>query len=112
MRVFIHSFEYMYEGLYGIENYCVCDVNSLEEANEIGHEMAWQVFEDFIDYDDYLDENGDIDYKRVNEELGWVIYKIKNDITLSETELDEIACRVGVNSFINNYCEEIEEIDL
>lgn len=46
MRVFIHSFEYMYEGLHGIENYCVCDVNSLEEANEIGHEMAWQVFAD------------------------------------------------------------------
>lgn len=55
MRVFIYSFEYSYEGLHGRENYyCVCNVNKLKEANIIGHEMAWEIFEDFNDYDDYL----------------------------------------------------------
>lgn len=110
MRVFIYSFENSYEGLHGIENYCVCDVNTLEEAQEIGHEMAWQVFEDFISYDDYLDENGDIDCEKVNEELSWIIYKIKDDIRLSENELNEIVRATGADSFINDYCS--VEIDL
>lgn len=40
MKVFIYAYEQNYGGLHGICNMCVCDVDSLNEIDEIGSCMA------------------------------------------------------------------------
>ena len=106
MKVYIYASMSSYEGLHGIESSCVCDVRSIDEADEIGHEMSMEVFEDFINAEEYIDENGEVDYDLVNEELCWEIWKIKDDFTNVE-DLDEISYNLGRDSFIEKYCEEI-----
>lgn len=106
MKVYIYAYESSYGGLHGIESSCVCDVRSIDEADEIGHEMSMEVFEDFIDEEEYIDENGEIDYDLINEELCWEIWKIKDDFINIEN-LDEISYNLGRDSFIEKYCEEI-----
>ena len=106
MKVYIYAYESSYEGLHGIENSCVCDVDSIDEANEIGREMSIEVCEDFIDEEEYINENGEIDYDLMNTTLCWEIWKIKDDFINIE-DLDEISYNVGRDSFIEKYCEEI-----
>lgn len=106
MKVYIYACESSYQGLHGIESSCVCDVRSIDEANEIGHEMSMEVFEDFIDEEEFVDENGEIDYDLVNEELCWEIWKIKDEFINIEN-LDEISYNLGRNSFVEKYCEEM-----
>ena len=106
MKVYIYACEYSYGGLHGNESSCVCDVNSIDEANEIGREMSEEVFYDFMNEEEYLDENGEIDYDLINEELCWEIWKIKDEFINIE-DLDEISCNAGRDSFIEDYCEEI-----
>lgn len=40
MKVFIYAYEQNYGGLHGIHDMCVCDIDSLDEINEIGLCMA------------------------------------------------------------------------
>lgn len=44
MRVYIYATEGTYQGLHGIYN---CQVNDIEEANDYGYEMAYNVAESF-----------------------------------------------------------------
>ena len=106
MKVYIYAYESSYGGLHGIEKSCVCDVRSINEANEIGHEMSMEVFEDFIDEEEYIDENGEIDYDLVNDRLCWEIWRIKDDFINTE-DLDEISYNLNIYIFIKKYCEEI-----
>ncbi len=106
MKVYIYAYESSYGGFHGIESSCVCDVRSINEADEIGHEMSMEVFEDFMDEEEYINENGEIDYDLINEELCWEIWKIKDDFINIEN-LDEISYNLGRDSFIEKYCEEI-----
>lgn len=106
MKVYIYACESSYQGLHRIESSCVCDVRSINEANEIGREMSMEVFEDFIDEEEFIDENGEIDYDLVNEELCWEIWKIKDEFINTE-DLDEISYNLGRNSFVEKYCEEM-----
>ena len=106
MKVYIYACESSYQGLHGIEKSCVCDVRSIDEANEIGREMSEEVFYDFIDEEEYINENGEIDYDLVNETLCWEIWKIKDDF-INIKDLDEISYNAGRDSFIEEYCEEI-----
>ena len=106
MKVYIYAYESLYRGLYGIESSYICDVSSIDEANEIGHEMSMEVFENFINGEEYIDENGEIDYDFVNEELCWEIWKIKDDFINIE-DLNYISYNLGRDSFIEKYCEEI-----
>lgn len=109
MKVYIYASMSSYEGLHGIESSCVCDVRSIDEANEIGHEMSLEVFESFTDeeeYEAYINEYGEIDYDLVNEELYWEVWKIE-DAFVNIENLDEISYELGRNEFIEKYCEEI-----
>ena len=47
MRVYIYATEGIYQGLHGIYNCQVVDVNDIEEANDYGYEMAYNVAESF-----------------------------------------------------------------
>ena len=93
MKVFIYAYEQNYGGLHGINDMCVCDVDSLNEIDEIGLCMAQEV----VDSYSYLFED-DIS-------LCWEAYKIKDDVTLSINELDKICNEFGYKLFIEEYCD-------
>ena len=101
MKVFIYAYEQNYGGLHGINNMCVCDIDSLNEIDEIGLCMAQEV----VDSYSYLfeDECDDEDYDSIS--LCWESYKIKDNVALSINELDKICNELGYKLFIEEYCD-------
>lgn len=47
MKVYIYATEGTYQGLHGVYNCQVVDVSDIEEANEYGYEMAFNVAESY-----------------------------------------------------------------
>lgn len=104
MKVFIYATEGIYQGLHGISNQCVVEIKDIKEANEIGQEMAESLVEEYGLEDEYEDD----DAYMFDSEFNWNIYKIRDNVTESVEELDNIACREGHEIFIEEYCEEEE----
>ena len=113
MKVFIYATEGMYQGLHGIEDMCVTEINSIDEGNDIGKEMAYDLITSFgledeyaMSQSDYDEESGEFpEWNGEAEELYWNIYEIKDEYKDMETsELDSIACNLGHESFIKEYC--------
>lgn len=111
MRVFIYAYEGQYCGLHGIEDLTCTEVDSVEEAEEIGREMSEDVITSFGLEDEWLaedDESEDCtEYATYAECFGleYEIYKIKDEVDLSIEELDSICSHLGKETFINEYCE-------
>ena len=100
MKVFI----YAYEQIYGISDMCVYDINSLDEINEIGLEMAQGVADCYSNL--FESEYDDEDYDSItNSSFCWGAYKIKDDVVLSINELDKICNELGDELFIEEYCD-------
>ena len=82
MKVFIYAYEDKYGGLHGIYDQTVVEVADMKEANMIGNDMSWGVIDSWglsQDYDeDYEDEEFEVEYG-----TEWIIYKIRDDVTLS-----------------------------
>lgn len=93
MLVYIFACESSYDGLHGIYDADVVEVQDMEEANEYGYEMAEGVVESY----DYFDEE-------VEEELKWRIYKIKEGISAEEARA--AVCSHNEENFVAEYCEE------
>ena len=113
MKVFIYATEGMYQGLHGIEGMCVTEINSIDEGNAIGKEMAYDLITSFgledeyaMSQSDYDEESGEFpEWNGEAEELYWNIYEIKDEYKDMETrELDSIVCNLGHESFIKEYC--------
>jgi hypothetical protein len=105
--VFIYACEQMYGGMHGIESVQVANVDTLEDANEIGRDMSYQVIYDYCEneYEDMaVDEEVDVD-NVIQDGLSWEVYKIKEGICISVEELDNICCELGREGFIEEYCE-------
>lgn len=93
MLVYIFACKASYGGLHGMYDEDVVEVRNMEEANEYGYEMAEGVVESY----DCFDE-------KVEEELEWRIYKIKEGISA-----DEARAALGSyeeDDFVAKYCEE------
>ena len=106
MLVFIHACEDFYEGLHGVEDMRVADVRDMNEADDWGREMSYEVIESYGMDEHYdLDDDGD-DYG-YGEHLVWTVHKIKDEfIGLGAQELERLAARVhGAEGFIEQYCE-------
>lgn len=104
MRVFIYVAEDNYGGRNGLfdQRLVVYDDNEdikhiLSEVDCYGEEMAYELFDSFSCLED--DEI---------EDAYWVAYKVRDDVKLSLTDLDEIAYNEGADSFIEEYCEKRE----
>ena len=93
MKVFIYAYEQNYGGLHGINDMCVCDVDSLNEIDEIGSCMAQEVADSYS----YLFDD--------DVSLCWEAYKIKDNVALSINELDKICNELGYKLFIEEYCD-------
>lgn len=83
--------------LHGVYNCQVVDVSDIEEANEYGYEMAFNVAESY----GLIDED-----EEVEQEYNWIIYSIKDSIEKTTDELDEICARMGFETFVDEYCNE------
>ena len=111
MLVFIHAYEDFYCGLHGVEDIRVEDLDSMEQADEWGREMSYDVIESYGMDEHYFDEDAEEDEMDYSEHLSWSVFKIKDEfVGLGAEQLEHLASRVhGAESFIDKYCEDVGE---
>ena len=101
MRFVIYAYESIYGGTHGIYDICVTEVNSLDEADDIGETMAYEV----IDSYSHLftnDEDEECEFTYPEWEYTRILSKWDNIPT--ET-LDAEAAELGYEEFVNKYCK-------
>lgn len=111
MRFVIYAYESTYCGLHGIYDICVTEADSLDEADNIGETMAYEVIDSyshlFAGDEEDCDENEDYEVTYPEWEYTRILPKW-NDIP---TEiLDAEAAELGYKAFVNKYCK-IEGLD-
>ena len=113
MLVYVYAYEGHYQGSHGIEDMCVMEVSdNLEKAekeiNEWGFEASHELIYSFGLEEEYFEDYNDIseeEWLDATYDCGWYAYKIREDVNLSERELDELCCQLGDELFRKEYCE-------
>lgn len=103
MRFVIYAYESTYCGLHGIYDICVTEADSLDEVDDIGETMAYEV----IDSYSHLFANDDVydyDYEVTSPEWEYARILPKWD-DIPTTELDAEAAELGYEEFVNKYCK-------
>lgn len=101
MRFVIYAYESTYGGLHGIYDICVTEINSLDEADDIGETMAYEV----IDTYSHLftnDEDEECEATSPEWEYTRILPKWDN---IPTAELDAEAAELGYEEFVNKYCK-------
>ena len=105
MRFVIYAYESTYCGSHGIYDICVTEVDSLDEVDDIGETMAYEVIDSyshlFANDDDY---DKDDDYEATSPEWEYARILPKWDDIPTET-LDAEAAELGYEEFVNKYCK-------
>lgn len=107
MRFVIYAYESTYGGLHGIYDICVTEANSLDEVDNIGEAMAYEVIDTYSHLfanDDIYDYDEDDDYEVTSPEWEYARILPKWD-NISTAELDAEAAELGYEEFINKYCK-------
>ena len=107
MRFVIYAYESTYGGLYGIYNICVTEADSLDEVDDIGETMAYEVIDSYSHMfanDDVYDYDEDDDYEVTSPEWEYARILPKWDDIPTET-LDAEAAELGYEEFVNKYCK-------
>ena len=111
MRFVIYAYESTYCGSHDIYDICVTEVNSLDEADDIGETMAYEVIDSyshlFASEEEDCDE--DEEYEATSPEWEYARILPKWDNIPTET-LDAEAAELGYEEFVNKYCK-IEGMD-
>ena len=106
MRFVIYAYESTYGGLHGISNICVSEINSLDEADNIGETMAYEVIDSyshlFVSDEEDCDEDGE--YETTSPEWEYARILPKWDDIPTET-LEAEAAELGYEEFVNKYCK-------
>ena len=101
MRFVIYAYESTYCGLHGIYDICVTEADSLDEVDDIGETMAYEV----IDSYSYLFTNDeDEEYEATSPEWEYTRILPKWD-NIPTAELDAEAAELGYEEFVNKYCK-------
>ena len=101
MRFVIYAYERTYGGLHGIYDICVTEANSLDEVDNIGETMAYEV----IDTYSYLFANDeDEEYEATSPEWEYARILPKWD-NIPTAELDAEAAELGYEEFVSKYCK-------
>lgn len=122
MRVFIMAYENIYGGLHGMYTFRVTDVESLDEADDYGREMSYDVIESYgsimesleDEIDPDIEENseeweGELDYL-IREDMAWDIYLIDEEKAHDvSNDVLEMAFSGDVEDFIREYCIDPDE---
>lgn len=111
MRFVIYAYESTYGGMHGISDICVSEINSLDEADNIGETMAYEVIDSYplLFVSDEEDYDEDEEYETTSPEWEYARILPKWDDIPTET-LDAEAAELGYEEFVNKYCK-VEGID-
>ena len=101
MRFVIYAYESTYGGSHGIYDICVTEVNSLDEADDIGEAMAYEVIDT---YSHLFANDEDDDYEVTSPEWEYARILPKWD-DIPTAELDAEAAELGYKEFVNKYCK-------
>ena len=106
MRFVIYAYESTYGGLHGIYDICVIEINSLDEADDIGKAMAYEVINSYSDLftseEEDCDEDGEYECTSPEWEYARILPKWDN---IPTAELDAEAAELGYEEFVNKYCK-------
>ena len=106
MRFVIYAYESTYCGLHGIYDICVTEADSLDEIDDIGETMAYEVIDSYSHLfanDDVYDYDENDDYEVTSPEWEYARILSKWDDIPTET-LDAEAAELGYEEFVNKYC--------
>lgn len=106
MRFVIYAYESAYGGLHGIYDICVTEINSLDEADDIGEAMAYEVIDS---YSHLFADDEDEEHEITSPEWEYARILPKWD-NIPTAELDAEAAELGYEEFVNKYCK-IEGMD-
>lgn len=101
MRFVIYAYESTYGGLHGIYDICVTEINSLDEADNIGETMAYEVIDT---YSHLFANDEDEEYEATSPEWEYTRILSKWD-NIPTAELDAEAAELGYEKFVNKYCK-------
>ena len=101
MRFVIYAYESTYCGLHGIYDICVTEADSLDEADDIGETMAYEVIDS---YSHLFANDEDEEYEATSPEWEYVRILPKWD-NIPTAELDAEAAELGYEEFVNKYCK-------
>lgn len=111
MRFVIYAYESTYGGLHGIYDICVTEADSLDEVDDIGETLAYEVIDSyshlFADNEEDYDEDNDYEVTSPEWEYARILPKWDN---ISTETLDAEAAELGYEEFVNKYCK-IEGMD-
>ena len=106
MRLVIYAYESTYGDLHGIYDICVTETDSLDEVDNIGETMSYEVIDSyshlFANNEEDCDE--DEDYEVTSPEWEYARILSKWDDIPTET-LDAEAAELGYEEFVNKYCK-------
>lgn len=122
MRVFIMAYENIYGGLHGMYTFRVTDVESLDEADDYGREMSYDVIESYGSIMETLEDEIDPDIEENSEEwegeldilirqdTAWEVYIIDEEKAHGvSNDVLEMAFSGDVEDFIRDYCVDPDE---
>lgn len=101
MRFVIYAYESTYCGSHGIYDICVTEINSLDEADDIGETMAYEVIDT---YSHLFTNDEDEEYEAPSPEWEYTRILPKWD-NIPTAELDAEAAELGYEEFVNKYCK-------
>ena len=101
MRFVIYAYESTYGGSHGVYDICVTEVNSLDEADDIGENMAYEVIDT---YSHLFANDEDEEYEATSPEWEYARILPKWD-NIPTAELDAEAAELGYEEFVNKYCK-------
>ena len=101
MRFVIYAYESTYGGSHGVYDICVTEVNSLDEADDIGEAMAYEVIDT---YSHLFTNDEDEEYEATSPEWEYTRILPKWD-NIPTAELDAEAAELGYEEFVNKYCK-------
>ena len=104
MRFVIYAYESTYGGLHGIYDICVTEINSLDEADDIGKTMAYEVIDSYSHLFEPDPDEGDEEYEATSPEWEYTRILPKWD-NIPTAELDAEAAELGYEEFVNKYCK-------
>ena len=106
MRFVIYAYESTYCGLHGIYDICVTEADSLDEADDIGETMAYEVIDSyshlFVSEKEDCDEDEEYEATSPEWEYARILPKWDN---IPTEELDAEAAELGYEEFVNKYCK-------
>ena len=101
MRFVIYAYESTYGGLHGIYDICVNEADSLDEVDDIGETMAYEVIDS---YSHLFANDEDEEYEATSPEWEYTRILPKWD-NIPTAELDAEAAELGYEEFVNKYCK-------